>query len=265
MLAVDQDTRLLNYVVLGNARSGAAVVQSTLSRRPGAVCHAGLMHPDEGTRRAVHENYFGPSKDPVKLPEWFREGYVSPWQYINHTILDNPQKGEQAVGFLLTYPQVVRWDLYDLFEARCREGDFCVVHVVRNPVACFVSLKQAEKYGIWARSWDDAGPARCPSPVSLDPSELVDFCRNHEAVRGKIRAACSDVLEVPYRDLFLDYQAVMAKVFDFLELPDSEEPATAAYKRLRNRAMRQRISNWDKVVAAVPFDVKKLFDAEDFI
>lgn len=263
METIGQEVRLLNYMVIGEVRSGSTVVQSSLCNRSGAVCHGELLHPSEDVRREAHEAYFGLAKNPQKLPEWFKEGEISPWQYINHTILDNPKKGECAVGFRLMYPQVHKWELYDLFETRCREGDFCIVHVVRNPIACFVSLKQAEKSGKWARSWNSDGSDRCPSPVSLDASELVEFCRVHASIQGKIRAACSDLLEITYLEMFLDYQGVMRKVFEFLELPDSEEPAVATCKRLRNRPVRQRIVNWDRLRKEVPSDVQKLFDSED--
>jgi hypothetical protein len=55
----------------------------------------------------------------------------------------------------------------------------------------------------------------------------------------------------------------MRRVFEFLELPDCEDPATAQCRRLRNRTIRHRVCNWDKVYKAVPSDIRKLFDAED--
>lgn len=266
-MLLGQDVRVLNYVVVGEVRSGSRVVQSTLNNRPGhvAVCHGDLFHPDEKVRRASHEEYFGPSRWPRHLPEWFQEGVTSPWQYINHVILDRPLRGERAVGFRVLYPDVRRLELWELFESRYREGDFCLVVVLRNPVACLVSLKQAERSGVWTRGWD-AAPAACPAPVHLDADEVTEFCRCHAATLGKVRASCADRLEVQYRDLLRDYQREMQRVFDFLELPSCADRAVPGCRRLRNRnRVRERIANLDSLLRCVPSDVRDCLLADDLV
>ena len=258
-----KEIRLLNFVLVGELRSGTSVVQTSLCNRPGAVCHGDLFHTDVEVRRAAHEAYFGPAKNPQTLPEWYVEGEVSPWRYINHVVLDNPRNGECAVGFRILYPEVRRWELFELFEARCRRGNFCVIHVKRNPVACLTSLKQAQRSGIWTRTWNSSPQTSCPGSVSLDVHEVIEFCRSYASLQSKIRAVCSDFLEVSYRNLFLNYQGVMRKVFRFLELPDSEEPAVPMCRRLRNRTIRERILNWDRLYAEAPCEVRELLDSED--
>lgn len=262
---VGQERSLLNFVITGEVRSGVAVVQSTVSNRPGTVCHGELFHPIEKVRKEAHESYFGRSqaKKPDKLPEWLKEGLTNPVQYINHAVLDNPQRGESHVGFRILYQEVQKWELWELFEARCREGDFCLVHVIRNPVACFVSLKQAERSGVWQQSWSTSQRGSFPGALSLDVAELTEFCRAHVAMQWKIKACCNDALEIHYQDIFIDYQSTMRKVFAFLELPDCDEPASAQCKRLRNRCIQDRIGNFGVLVREAPHDIRKFLEAED--
>lgn len=270
MSIIEQDLKVLNFVVVGDVRSGSSVVQSSICNRGSVViCHADLLHDEQdqekatAVRRAAHEAYFGASKDPERLPEWFVAGETVPAQYINHMVLDNPRNGESAVGLRVLYPTVQKWELHELFEARCREGDFCLIHVERNPVACFVSLKQAERTGVWSRGWNDRRQAIAPMPVTVDAGELTDFCRVHSATKGKIRAACTDALTVAYRSLLLDYQGTMRTIFDFLELSPSDEPAMPSSRRLKNRDIQGRVSNFAKLRSEVPSDVKSLMDGED--
>lgn len=254
--------QLVNFVVVGDIRSGAAIVQSTLDNRGGVTCHADLFHRDVLVRQEAHESRFGVCDDPQNSPTWFVDGLTSPWQYINHIILDRPFGTETALGFMVPYQFVRFYELWELFEKRCREGDFCLIHVERNPVACFVSLKQAERSGQWHRRGNDP-PNRPPSPISLDPSELTVFCREHMACRAKLHAACDDALVVSYTDILHDFQPTMRKVFDFVEQPLSPIPARSGFCRLRNRPMAQRISNLAALRTSIPSDVRELLQAED--
>lgn len=254
---------LLNFVVVGELRSGAAAVQSALANHSGITCYGGLFHRDEAVRRHAHEINFGPCEDPDKSPEWFVDHLASPWQYLNHYVFDRPRGKERAVGCSVSYDFVKRFELWDLIAHRCREGDFCLIHVVRNPAACFISLKQAERSNYWCR-----GPRAKPSPppmaVSIDAVELTTFCRDHLACRAKLDVASDDTLVMPYDSVLGNFQAAMRKAFDFLEQPNSPEPARTDYLRLRNRSMAERITNMPALRAAVPSDVRALLDAEDF-
>jgi hypothetical protein len=252
---------VLNFVVTGNVRSGTAVVQTTLSKRAGVVCHSEVFHPDKDARKEAHASYFG-SAGPNRSPGHFVEGLVSPCQYLAHSVLDNPVNGEQAVGVKLCYRDVARFELAEFFASRCREGDFCLVHVTRNPVACFVSLKQATRTGLWTRP-AGSPPGPSPRPETLDPDELVAFCREHEATAARVRASCEDILEVAYRDLCLDYAATMYRVFDFLELPASPRRPSPGCLRLANLPMPRRINDLARLRTRLPSDVRGLLDAED--
>lgn len=256
-------TQLLNFVLVGETRSGAGMLATGINTRPEANCHIGLFHDNAEVRRFHHERYFGPSDPDAIVRPWFVEGETNPWHYINNTVLDNPQGDETAIGFHMTYPVIRKWELFELFQHRCNEGDFCVIHVVRNPVACFVSLKQAQKTGLWALREDRKKPnLTVPSAIRLDENELTAFCRDHAAMRQRIRSTCNDVLEIPYTDV-VDVQATMRRVFHFLELDELPELVRPAIRRLPNRTIEQRIANFSELRCLVPSDVRREMDAED--
>lgn len=251
----------LNFVVAGNARSGAAVIQSSLDNALEAVCHADLFHTSRNVRRQCHERYFGAVGDSAP-PEWYEPGVTNPYQYLTHRIFDTALNQESAVGLRLLYPVIQKLELYDLFNEQYLAGDFCVVHVVRNPVACFVSLQQARRSKVWANSPNDPPQKVTPAPVTIDPAELIPFVRNHYATMAKIDRSCGDVLTVPYQMLFRDQKATLRQVYEFLELP-AETPAATNRRRLRNRSMRERIANFASLRTAVPSDVLAVLDADD--
>ena len=192
---------------------------------------------------------------------------MNAYRFLCGSVFDRPRRGEQAVGVRLPYPALARYDLFDLLEERTREGDFCVVAVARNPVACLVSLKQAAHSGVWAEGPNAPRRELSPMPVRLDPQELTRFCRQYDAVTGKVRRAAAVApdayLEVAYRDLVFDYRRQVERVLEFLELPQQVAP-TPGIRRLKNETFERRVTNLVEVRAAVPSDVRAHLDAEPF-
>lgn len=252
---------VLNFVVTGQCRCGASVIQTSVQAHSQATCHADLLHQDEDVRRELHEGYFGTSRA-TDFPEYYVPGMTNPERYLTSRVFDNPLQGERVIGVKLLYPQLVACDLWEYLHERSLEGDFTVIHVLRNPVACYVSWKQAEQTGVFQQSINDQQSFECPLPVDLDPLALTEFVRWHEAHEERIRRYVDDRLEIRYQELFLDYHNVMSHVFRFLELPPFSD-VTPGVRRLKNRNMRERIANFYTVRLSVPADVRAYFDAED--
>lgn len=260
MAATMTHTAVFNFVLCGGLRAGTGIVQAAIAGLPGVACHQNLLHADEAVRKAEHEQYFG-SDD--ALSEWYKPD-TSPWQYLNHQVFDCPQHDERIVGVRIPYDRMHALELYDLLHARCLEGDFGIVHVVRNPVACYVSQQQALRTGIWSQPISQAASANFPAPLDIRPDHLTEYVRRHNAVRGKVEQACDDVLVVQYVDLLREFQATMAKVLDFIEVPPQARIPSMC-RRLRNRDMRQRIANYDTLLCKLPWDVRQELVAEDCV
>ena len=255
MLKTVQDTSVLNFVIVGQVRSGSAVLQSALNNLREVTCHNDLFHHSPEVRQQVHERYFGPAPS-ADLPTWYVKDLVNPYQYLSRQIFDKNLQDEAAIGVRLTYDQVQQFQFYDLLHDRCMEGDFCLVHVRRNPVACFVSMQQARESGVYAADFHTKKPLPQPTAVALNPQELTAFVRQHEAVAGKIARACDDVLEISYRELVRNYSNTMKKTLDFLEQSTMVVP-NPDYRRLPNTDMSRRISNLDELRQKVPADIQE--------
>lgn len=255
-------SRVLNCMVVGQLRAGTSVLQTSINMHSKAMCHGDVLHPDLAVRRKLYEDYFGP--DPSEdTPGWYvLGGLVSPEQYLTARIFDHPLYQEQVIGATVPYPRLHEHVLWEYCHERCLEGDFCVIHVRRNPIACYVSLMQAEQTGVWSQLINDRTVIESPHPVRLDPRELTTFCRWHAAHEGKIAMLCDDRLEINYLELITNYPKVMEGVFAYLEL--SPLPGVRpGVRRLKNRSLRDRVLNFEAARREVPSDVRMFFDADD--
>lgn len=253
---------LWNFVLTGEHRSGAAIVASALNNRSDVVCHANLLHSDAKIREASHASYFVESATTAYAPVWDPEGTVGLWQYLEHFVFPAARRNEAAVGIRLSFDDMRRLDMYDMLTRQYLAGNFSVVHVSRNPVACFVSLKQAERSGLWSKG-PNAKKEEAPRSIVISPEELTLFCRNYEATTTKIRESCADTLNITYRDILEDFQTTMYKVCEFLELFPTGKPALSSCVRLVNKPIPDRVTNWHTLIAKVPTDIRRLIESED--
>lgn len=252
----------LNYIVAGQVRCGASVLQTSLSTHTKAVCHGNLLSLDLKTRQEQHNRYFA-GRGTGKAFEWCQPTLISPEQYLSDRVFDNPLYGESAVGVRFHYQELQELQMWEYFQGWCIRGDFCLIHVRRNPIACLVSLKQAEQTGIWSQSINDKELPNPPIPIYIDLEELVQFCQEHAACDNRVNRTCDDRLEISYRELFLDYKNVMRHVFEFLNLPVSLG-VTPQVRRLKNFNIKRRIRNFTALRAEAPPELRDYFDQDLF-
>jgi hypothetical protein len=237
----------LNFIVAGNHHSGYGLLQAALSAHPLIICHGDVLHTDDRVRRQFHEEYFGQAG---KVADHFVPTSISLEQYLSNKIFDNTLHDERAVGVKVDYRSMLHYDLWEYLDHKSRAGDFCILHVVRNPVACYVSMRQrAVQNGQIAQSMTFR-------PVYIEPESLITFVREHEAARCKIDRLCTDRAVIPYHELILDFRRVLERVFDFLELKFS--PACLPnQKRVHRKEIKTRVANWTQLKHTVPADVKE--------
>lgn len=240
----------LNFIVAGNYHSGYGLLQAALSAHPQMVCHGDVLHTDDKIRKSEHESYFGASG---KVPDWYIPTHLSVEQYLNNKIFDNTLNTEKAVGVKVNYTTFARHDLWDYVDQKCRRGDFCLVHVVRNPVACYVAWKQTQGHSSLL------GPSVISSTVYVDPQELTQFVRDHVSAQLKINRLCTDRAVVSYPELLLDFRGSLEKLFHFLELP-FDSACVINQKRVRRRDVRSRVANWAQLKTTLPSDVREFLE-----
>lgn len=253
-----------NFMVVGPRRGGLRALQTALDSHAALSCHAELFHPDEAIRRDAHEAYYGPCLNPAKDPTWLTGAQggarANAWRYVDQTVFDRPRRDETAVGTCLTYDDVERWDLLDLIEERalcC--GRFTLFHVHRHPLACLISLRQAEKSGRWA--CDAMSPPapflRLPLRLDLD-ADVVDAFRRHRAFESKLdRAAKGATVRVEYREIRDDFQGVVSQVVECLgERPDPG--AVAASRRIDAAEVPKRILNMPELLVTASSEIRNI-------
>lgn len=238
----------LNFMVAGNAECGHDLLQASLSAHPEIICHGDVLHKAEALRKTEHEEYFGASG---RVPDWYVPGYLSMEQYLNNKIFDNTLYEEQAVGVKVEYQHFIDQDLWDYTIRKCRQGDFCLVHVQRNPVACFVDYMRS---GAWPHN---LGPLRVSqNSVRVDPELLTTFVRNHLSTALKVDGLCEDRVVVNYHELILDFRGTIEKLFKYLDIPYSSA-CTPNLKVIRRRDVRSAVSNWEQLQRELPSDVRE--------
>jgi hypothetical protein len=228
----------------------------------GVTCHRNLLclDPAEGgqLRRKAHEDYFGSQDPDVVLPQWFEPTFYSAYQYLDHRIFDNPMRGEHLLGVQFSYEEVRRYELDELFHQHDLDGDFCVVHVKRNPVACLVSRKQAEQSGVWFRGYNERNGHLdiTRHQVRLLPEELTTFVRQALAMEERLKRISQDYLCLEYSKLYADPKRMLYELMEFLESPDATLPIPA-YRKIWYVPMPRRVSNWYSLKLEVPRDVRE--------
>lgn len=243
-------------MLISPVRAGSRAVCSALNSHSKVVCHRDLLHEDLDTRVESHVTYFD-------VEDYYRKEFISIESYLSHHVFDKPKYGEVAVGVTLDYPTLDTNQLWEYLAALNREGDFCVIHLKRNPIACFLSLKQAESTGVW---FADLNSKPTPDELKLfkmivDHEELTDFVRTHEMNESRVDLHCSDRLELSYRELITGSRKVFDELFRFLDLTPlrSVKPAT---RKLQHRHVRDRISDPALLRLNLPQDVLKYFNAD---
>tara|TARA_R110002020_G_scaffold16515_16_gene58320 strand:- start:2956 stop:3741 length:786 start_codon:yes stop_codon:yes gene_type:complete len=251
---------VLNFVMTGPVRCGASVIQSALANHPLIACHSSLLAEHDSERRRHHERYFGPSGT---TPDWLVAGHISGEQYLTNKIFDNPLHGERVIGVTVLYPHLHAHDLWDYLANWCRRGDFCLVQIKRNPIACFVASEQERREAVSSSDSHSKYPL-IQSPLQVDIEALVSFVRMHAATDEKVARICDDRLEIGYSELVSDYPTVISEVLSFLDLPSG--------RRLRKGKFlggqgdfESKPAYWDYLQSRVPSDVRRYFEPEEFV
>lgn len=244
----EDNPETLNFMVVGERKCGHGLLQSALSAHPEMVCHGDVLHSEADTRKREHEEYFG---DSGRVPDWYIPTYLSMEQYLNNKIFDNTLHGERAVGVKVGYQQFVEQDLWDYTTAKCRQGDFCLVHVQRNPVACFVDLLRS---GEGPEGSDFLRASQHSVTVEVDA--LVSFVRGHMGTALKVDRLCDDRAVIPYHELLLDFRGMLLRLFSYLDIRYSSA-CIPNLRQVQQRDIRSTVSNWEALLRDVPSDVRE--------
>jgi len=244
----------LNFVLVGDVRAGTFPLHTALAAVPSLAMHMHLLNVDTATRTKAYRSYFEHRGMPFDPEE------NSAHYFLKNRIFDRPVRGEKTIGIRITYDELRKHDLFDLLKESTNEGDFCVIHVERNPLMCYVSKKQAEKTNVYCHRTKKLKTA-IPPRIWLDVEEVTDFVQEHMATRDRINQVSGDMCKINYHDLYFNFDDVLTEVLSFLELPSSRHYPTVF--RLPNKTITDRVFQLNKILAELPEDVRRDIQARD--
>jgi hypothetical protein len=239
---------VLNVVVIGNDCSGSGLIQHAISRHPKAICHSNLFHKSKAVRQEHHERYFG-KPDSENVVDWYEPATISVEHYLNNKIFDNALCGEAVVGARVPYETMLVNELDDYFKQRCDAKKLCMIHVYRNPIACFIAKEQKR--------------LKTEHSVYISPQEITDYVRKHDVAAIRLREIFSDYLEFNFHEILLDYTQAVKHVCQFLELafsPGLVNRELMAY----HRSNRYSIINWKELASSCNAEVRAHLENPDF-
>lgn len=236
----NEDKRNVNFMLVGDDHSGVGLLHYCISQHMNVICHSDLLHKNEAIRKRAHENYFG---DCGQAFDWFIPTQISAEQYLANKIFDNNLNDEKAIGVAFNYADIVDYDLWYFIDQMSRIGDFFLIHVIRNPVASYVSKQLANN---------------SKQTVMLDENKLIKFVRNHAAYVLKLNDLCSDKAILSYAELVMDYQTVMTHLLKFMEI---EQKVVVPKFSVIKPDIRSRISNLTLLRTKLPSDVLEYLDS----
>lgn len=239
-------TTTLNVVVMGNDCSGYGLIQQALDRHERVVCHSDLFHPNENVRKHLHESYFGKTEN---VRDWFTTDGISAEHYLSNKIFNNPLHNEAVVGLRVNYNTFLKHELGDFFKQRCSIGNLCLIHVYRNPVACFIAKEQKR--------------LKTRNSIYIDPKELTEFVRAHNVAAIKLQALFDDYIEFNFHEILLDYTAAVQHVCQFLELPFSPQLINSGLLAYHH-STRYSVVNWKELLAKCDSEVRAQLESPDF-
>ena len=219
----------LNFLLVGVRGSGVRVLSDTINLHPDVHCfRSGLLDLDPRIRAEEMNRVFGRFID-LQL--------VSPEILLEHWIMQGLGIERDAIGIALYYDQMEQFGLWDWCSAMTNMGDFCVLQLCRNPLACLVSATQT--------------PSRdgLPTPVHVQPGQAAQWCAKVLECEARLRRCCPDRAEIEHVEFVLDPIGTMRKICWFLER-DYEYVVKPRTVRPPNWELSRRISNFSELVGS---------------
>ena len=272
---------MVNFIVLGEIRSGAWAITSTLNTHPRLICHDQIInHPDTQKRVMAHYSYFG--HDSTDRPYGYHKYETGPassvwahpyyssktdpvWveldpllgNYIENTLFKTTVNGETHAGARISLKTVEETRIEDVIRNWGIAGTAAIIYVDRNPFDCYVSYQQAKQFSRWASS-----TKKVCIPVRLDVEECNAFVHKALARRDRllstIHQATGDYCLIQYRWLF-DREGMIDILADYLRI-DAKGFGITDTAAIHPYPVKKRVSNYDILRTKCSSTVRELMD-----
>ena len=218
-------------IIVSNSRTGTNFLRSSINNHPHIRCHPELFNLQDKTRKKIHMRFFKNDKYIEKIQ---KEVGI---EYLEKTIWPEVQENKRY-GFKILLDQITRWDLWEYLESI----ECYYLLLIRNPLVRFVSGLQARETGLWHRLKDEK--LQNAPPVKIDLTELYSFVSTTILWESRVIQNFKRLYIVRYKDMLNEYDNVMKKVFEFLEVSNYNNPISD-YKKQQSCSFEKRIKNFE--------------------
>lgn len=201
-----RNSNILNCIAVSGSPTALSMLCDSLDELPDVCCHRGLLDKDHAVRRENHEKYFGESQ---KLVDWCDNYEISAEQYLANKVFDRALHNERVIIAGMLYTDIQDADLWEFIASRSRIGDFCLIHLERNPLACYAD-QQKFTYRIF-------------SQLQEHSHKLKPYVHDHCRLRDKLNSICRDRVTFSFREFLLDYRRTCRRICRYLGLPQTPE------------------------------------------
>lgn len=224
-------TDYVRYLMLGRARTGSNMLRTSLARNPGVVAY-GEIFRTPGLIGWDAWPYSKPASGHGQFRHMLALMQRDPVRFLERHVYGRHPLRRRAVGFKMFYYYAHQPHWEPVWTYLAEHTDIRVIHLKRrNRLRTFISTERALRN----ERWTNHSGAVLPQPtVRTTPSELQAFFERNERWEADYdhRFAAHPVLQVVYEDLVADYDAEMARIQAFLDVPPAAtQPRTHRQSR----------------------------------
>ena len=232
------------FMISCTARSGSSMLSTLLNSHPRLLCHGEILAAPQESAGPYHEL----RKQGADIDDWLREyRQEHPGAYL-YDVCFNPA-GHQCVGFKFKLEESLAEAYKPFRDLLVADTDVKIIHLRRkNILHKYISLQMTKQSGVFSiRSSKQRPQLR---PFVIDIPDLIAYVRED---RQRYAAAIElfrdhRCLHVTYEELCESRHEALAKVQDFLELPQANL-ATMMVKIIKKNT--DLVLNLDEVRAAL--------------
>ena len=206
------------FMISCTARSGSSMLSTLLNSHPRVLCHGEIL-------AAPHESA-GPYHDlrsqGADVDDWLRDYRKERPEAFLYDVCFNPA-GHQSIGFKFKLEESLTSAYKSFRELLAADKDVKIIHLQRkNILDKYISLQMTKQTGVFSiRSSSQRPDLR---PFTIDIPDFIAYVRKD---RQRYEAAFEmfrdhPCLHLTYEELCESRPAALAKVQDFLELPQAQ-------------------------------------------
>ena len=239
-----QQKRNDKFMISCTARSGSSMLSTLLNSHPRVLCHGEILAAPHESAGPYHEL----RQQGTDIDEWLR-GYRQehPEAYL-YDVCFNPA-GHQSVGFKLKLEESLAEAYKSFSDLLAADTDIKIIHLQRrNILDKYVSLQMTKQSGVFSIRASSQRPKL--SPFAIDIPDFIAYVRKDRQRYETAFELFKDhpCLHVTYEELCESRPDALAKVQDFLELPQADL-ATMMVKVIRKNT--DLVLNLDEVREAL--------------